>query len=292
MPPLALGLLLLAADPNAPTPTDQAAAKMTLPDGFHASLFAGEPDVTKPIAMTLDDRGRLWVAESHCYPHWKTDGQPGDDRILIFEDRKGTGHFDSRKVFLDKATNLSGIAVGFGGVWLCSTPDLLYIPLKPNGDEPAGPPVVVLDGWDLKAKHNVFNQLVWGPDGWLYGCNGILSNSRVGKPGTPDAERTPINCGVWLYHQVKQKFEARHGRRVLQERAKDGKLDREKVRPALVRTLDEAVRIAKSDIDSRKQSAQSMMPEGQLTPMGDAEVRDLIAYLAGSDQPPLPKATP
>jgi len=213
MHPLALGLLLLtAADPgpapNAPTPTDQAAAKMTLPEGFHSSLFAGEPDVAKPIAMTLDDRGRLWVAESRCYPHWKTDGKDGDDRILIFEDRKGTGHFDSRKVFSDKAVNLSGIAVGFGGVWLCSTPNLLYIPLKPDGDEPAGPPVVVLDGWDLKAKHNVFNQLVWGPDGWLYGCNGILSNSRVGKLGTPDAERTPINCGVWRYHPVKRKFEA------------------------------------------------------------------------------------
>ena len=207
MHPLALGLLLLAADPNAPTPTDQAAAKMTLPAGFHASLFAGEPDVTKPIAMTLDDRGRLWVAESHCYPHWKTDGK-GDDRILIFEDRKGTGHFDSRKVFTDKAVNLSGIAVGFGGVWLCSTPNLLYIPLKLNGDEAAGPPVVVLDGWDLKAKHNVFNQLVWGPDGWLYGCNGILSNSRVGRPGTPDAARVAINCGVWRYHPVTHKFEA------------------------------------------------------------------------------------
>ncbi len=210
---LAIGLLLAAAAdtdlalPDAPTPTDQAAAKMTLPDGFHASLFAGEPDVTKPIAMTLDDRGRLWVAESHCYPHWKTDGSDGDDRILIFEDRKGTGHFDSRKVFTDHATNLSGIAVGFGGVWLCSTPNLIYIPLKPNGDEPAGPPRVVLDGWDLKAKHNVFNQLVWGPDGWLYGCNGILSNSRVGKPGTPDADRVALNCGVWRYHPVTEKFE-------------------------------------------------------------------------------------
>ncbi len=214
MNPLAVGLLLaFAADsdlaaPDAPTPADQAAAKMTLPDGFHAALFAGEPDVTKPIAMTLDDRGRLWVAESHCYPHWKTDGKDGDDRILIFEDRKGTGHFDSCKVFTDHATNLSGIAVGFGGVWLCSTPNLIYIPLKPNGDEPAGPPRVVLDGWDLKAKHNVFNQLVWGPDGWLYGCNGILSNSRVGKPGTPDADRVALNCGVWRYHPVTEKFEA------------------------------------------------------------------------------------
>src|SRR5437660_1561448 len=106
MHPLVLGLLLFAAEeaapPNAPTPTDQAAAKMTLPDGFKATLFAGEPDVVKPIAMTIDDRGRLWVAESHSYPHWKTDGK-GDDRILIFEDRKGTGHFDSCKVFTDKA---------------------------------------------------------------------------------------------------------------------------------------------------------------------------------------------
>jgi putative membrane-bound dehydrogenase-like protein len=206
---LAVTLLLAAADPapNAPTPADKAAAKMTLPDGFHATLFAGEPDVVKPIAMTLDDRGRLWVAESHCYPHWITDGKDGNDRVLIFEDKKGTGHFDSCKVFTDHATNLSGIAVGFGGVWLCSTPNLVYIPLKPNGDEPAGPPKVVLDGWDLKAKHNVFNQLVWGPDGWLYGCNGILSNSRVGKPGTPDADRVALNCGVWRYHPVREKFE-------------------------------------------------------------------------------------
>jgi putative membrane-bound dehydrogenase-like protein len=204
-------ILFAAADaipaPDAPTPSDQAAAKMTLPDGFHATLFAGEPDVVKPIAMTTDDRGRLWVAESHSYPHWITDGKDGKDRILIFEDRKSIGHFESCKVFSDHATNLSGVAVGFGGVWLCSTPNLLFIPLKPNGDEPAGPPVVVLDGWDLKAKHNVFNQLVWGPDGWLYGCNGILSNSRVGKPGTPDAERTAFNCGVWRYHPTKKRFE-------------------------------------------------------------------------------------
>ena len=59
-----------------------------------------------------------------------------------------------------------------------------------------------------------------------------------------------------------------------------------------VQTQNEVVRLVKSDIDSRKQSAQSMMPEGQLTPLSDAEVRDLIAYLAGSEQAPLPAAPP
>ena len=64
-----------------------------------------------------------------------------------------------------------------------------------------------LDGWDIKAQHNIFNALTWGPDGWLYGCNGILSNSRVGKPGTPDKERVDINCGVWRYHPTARTFE-------------------------------------------------------------------------------------
>ncbi len=123
-------------------PPQRAVERIELPEGFRASLFAGEPDVVKPIAMTTDDRGRLWVVESHSYPNWLPDGKEGRDRILIFEDKKGTGHFDSCKVFWDRGTNLSGIAVGFGGVWLCATPNLLFIPMRPGEDKPAGPPRV------------------------------------------------------------------------------------------------------------------------------------------------------
>jgi putative membrane-bound dehydrogenase-like protein len=209
---LAIGSLLLlsaasAFGQNDPMPPERTAALMQVPDGFHVTLFAGEPDVVKPIAMTLDDRGRLWVVESHSYPNWITDGKPGKDRILIFEDTKGTGKFDKRTVFLDNGTNLSGIALGFGGVYLCATPNFIFIPIKPGEDKPAGPPEILLDGWSLDAKHNVFNTLVWGPDGWLYGCNGILATSKVGKPGTPDEKRVPFNCGVWRYHPTRKVFE-------------------------------------------------------------------------------------
>jgi len=37
---------------------ERSAERIKLPDGFRATLFAGEPDVIKPIAMTTDDRGR------------------------------------------------------------------------------------------------------------------------------------------------------------------------------------------------------------------------------------------
>ncbi|HEY7426978.1 MAG TPA: PVC-type heme-binding CxxCH protein [Gemmataceae bacterium] len=181
--------------------------RIKLPEGFRATLFAGEPDLIKPIAMTLDDRGRLWVVESHSYPNWLPEGKQGRDRILIFEDKKGSGHFDTCKVFWDKGTNLSGIAIGFGGVWLCATPHLLFVPVRPDEDKPVAAPKVVLDGWSLQAKHNVFNDLTWGPDGWLYGCNGITATSYIGRPDIPKENRIALNCGVWRYHPVKETFE-------------------------------------------------------------------------------------
>ena len=54
---------LSARAQDAPIPPHLAASKMTLPEGFKSTLFAGEPDVVQPIAFTFDDRGRLWVVE-------------------------------------------------------------------------------------------------------------------------------------------------------------------------------------------------------------------------------------
>src|ERR1041384_5919403 len=79
---------------------EEAAQKMTLPPGFRATLFAGEPDVKQPIAFALDDRGRLWVAEAYTYPQRAPEGE-GKDRILIFEDTNGDGKFDKRTVFIE-----------------------------------------------------------------------------------------------------------------------------------------------------------------------------------------------
>ena len=181
---------------------------MKLPEGFQATLFAGEPDVVQPIAMTFDDRGRLWVVECRSYPKWIENGE-GTDSVVMFEDSDGDGSFDRRQVILDKGTNLSGIELGFGGIYLCSLPNLLFVPCDFNADAPkAGKPEVLLDGWGMKCKHNVFNSLTWGPDGWLYGCNGITDTSFVGKPGTDKKDRIAINCGVWRFHPTKKIFEA------------------------------------------------------------------------------------
>ena len=188
-------------------PPEQAAKEMTLPPGFKATLFAGEPDVKQPIAFSIDDRGRIWVAEAYCYPQRQPEGQ-GKDRILVFEDTNGDGKFDKRTVFMEGLNLVSGLEVGFGGVWVGAAPYLMYIPMK-DGDEPkpAGPPQILLDGWGYGDTHETLNTFTWGPDGWLYGCHGVFTQSNVGKPGAPDSQRTRINAGVWRYHPVRHEFE-------------------------------------------------------------------------------------
>ncbi len=185
---------------------EEAAKVMTVPPGFKVTLFAGEPDVVQPIAMTIDDRGRLWVAEAYSYPR-KVPTDQAKDRILIFEDTDGDGHFDNRKVFMEKLNLVSGLELGFGGVFVGAAPELLFIPDKNGDDLPDGPPQILLDGWAMQDTHETLNSFIWGPDGWLYGCHGVFTHSRVGKPGTPDDQRVPINAGVWRYHPTKQVFE-------------------------------------------------------------------------------------
>ena len=187
---------------------EQAAKEMTLPPGFSAKLFAGEPDVKQPIAFCIDDRGRLWVVEGYTYPIREPEGQ-GKDRILVFEDTDGDGKFDRRTVFMENLNLVSGIEVGFGGVWVGAAPYLMFIPMKDGAEpKPAGEPKILLDGFDYKRDtHETLNTFTWGPDGWLYGCHGVFCPSLVGKPGTSEHERQWVDAAVWRYHPTKHQFE-------------------------------------------------------------------------------------
>mgnify|MGYP003574947798 FL=1 len=185
---------------------EEAAKVASVPEGFSLKVFAAEPHVQQPIAFALDDRGRVWVAEGFTYPRRAPDGQ-GRDRILILEDTDGDHKFDKRTVFAEKLNLVSGMQVGFGGVWVGAAPSLMFIPDRNGDDKPDGEPEIVLDGWAYQDTHETLNTFTWGPDGWLYGCHGVFTHSNVGKPGAPDSERTRLNGAIWRYHPTKKNFE-------------------------------------------------------------------------------------
>ena len=191
------------------TPPEQALAAMQLPEGFSATLFAHEPDVHQPIAVTVDERGRLWVVECYTYSDSKQNYDLSlKDRIVIFEDTDHDGVHDVRKVFWDQGSKLTGIEVGLGGVWVTAAPNFMFIPDANKDDIPDSEPTILLNGFEGDViRHNIVNGLRWGPDGWLYGRHGIQATSTVGIPGATESQRRSINCCIWRYHPTVHRFE-------------------------------------------------------------------------------------
>jgi putative membrane-bound dehydrogenase-like protein len=185
----------------------EAVAKMSIPEGFEVKIFAAEPDIGEPIAFCFDDRGRMWVAENLNYRTRRQHTNDKVSRIQILEDTNGDGVFDKKKTFTDKLTFTSGIALGHGGVFVGSPPHFSFIPDANGDDKPDGPPEPILDGWGINDRHETLNSFIWGPDGWLYGCHGVFTNSWVGKIGAPREERQFIDGGIWRYHPITRKFE-------------------------------------------------------------------------------------
>ena len=185
----------------------EAVKKMAIPDGFDVSIFASEPDIGEPIAFCFDDRGRIWVVENYNYRTRKDHTDDQVTRIQILEDTDSDGVFDKKKTFTDKLTFTSGIALGFGGVFVGSPPNLSFIPDADGDDVPDGAPQVLLDGWGIRDRHETLNSFIWGPDGWLYGCHGVFTQSNVGKPGDDESKRQFIDGGIWRYHPTQKKYE-------------------------------------------------------------------------------------
>ena len=167
-----------ATPPLAPEETQK---KFKVPPGFEVRLFASEPEVVNPVAMTWDERGRLWVIELYEYPKGTPKGQKGRDRIKILEDVDADGKADRVTVFADGFSLATGLALGNGGVYLGVAPDFLFLE-DTNRDDKADKTTVLKTGFGLEDRHELLNGFAWGPDGWLYMTHGVFTHSKVREP--------------------------------------------------------------------------------------------------------------
>lgn len=179
---------------------EEAMAKMELPPRFKIECVAHEPDLINPTSFTFDDQGRMWVTESVEYP--RPDAGPGKDRVKIFESTKHDGHFDKVKVFKDGLNIPCGVVIGNGGVYITNSPDVLFFPDSAVTGV-ATTPQVILTGFGRSDRHELPNNLTWGPDGWLYGMNGVFNGTRV----VNDGKTFNFTCAIWRWHPRTRKFE-------------------------------------------------------------------------------------
>ncbi|MDX1952781.1 MAG: GDSL-type esterase/lipase family protein [Verrucomicrobiota bacterium] len=184
---------------------EESQADFKLAPGYAVNLFASEvefPELSNPVAMTFDAKGRLWVATMPSYPQY-TPGKPLNDKVLIFEDTNADGKADKVTTFADKLHVPTGLELGDGGLYLAQQPDLMFLK-DTDGDGKADVRNRILHGFDTADTHHAMHTFTWDQGGALYFQEGTFHRTQVETPYGP---QRLADAGVFRYEPRSGKFE-------------------------------------------------------------------------------------
>lgn len=217
----------LLADSSVSTSPGESLKRFRYPDDLAFDIVLSEPEVTQPVFINFDHRGRLWVVQYNQYPYPKgikvlnmdqyiraqydkmpqppPEGQKGADKISFFEDTDGDGTFDKATDAITGLNIATSVVLGRGKIWVMDPPYLLAYTDADNDGVPEGNPEVCLEGFGIEDTHAVANNLRWGPDGWLYGAQGSTCTANVSSAVSKNVAFN--GQAIWRYHPEKRIFE-------------------------------------------------------------------------------------
>lgn len=181
-----------------PYSPEEALASFRIVSDFQIELLAAEPLITSPVAMEIDEDGRLFVVEMPGYPL----DVGGSGRVVVLRDSNGDGVPDRRVVFADGLRLPTGVMRWKQGVIVTDSPHVWYLE-DSDGDMRADIKREMLTGFALSNPQHTTNTPVYGLDNWIYLANeGPVRTTRyrdlfgdVGSevrfPDRPNAPRLP-----------------------------------------------------------------------------------------------------
>jgi putative heme-binding domain-containing protein len=165
-------------------PPDELIKSCTVPPGYEIKLFADEtkfPEIAKPVQMSFDNKGRLWVSTMPSYPLWKPGDPKPSDKLVILEDTDNDGKADKSTVFYDKLHCPTGFQFFNGGVLVVDQPRILWLK-DTDGDDKADVVVHVLDGWATEDTHHTVGAFEENNGGLLHMLEGVAMSTAVETP--------------------------------------------------------------------------------------------------------------
>ena len=167
-----------------------------LAPGFEMDVFAAEPLIRDPVAMEIDEDGRIYVVEMGGYP---LNTEP-IGRIRLLLDQDGDGLPDKSHVFADGLVMPTGVMRWKNGILVTAAPDLLYLE-DSDGDGQADVRKTLLTGFAFSNPQHTVNLPVYGLDNWIYlanegGFGAIIFEEKFGDRGGqihyPDRPDGPV----------------------------------------------------------------------------------------------------
>ncbi|HCB98756.1 MAG TPA: hypothetical protein DEP78_10870 [Verrucomicrobiales bacterium] len=164
--------------------------------GFTLELVASEPLVVDPVAMCFDEYGDAFVVEMIGYSERRHE-RLGQIRRL--SDTDGDGVMDASVIYADSLAWPTAVACYSGGVFVGTTPDILYLK-DLDGDGVADLTQKVFTGFAASSApfgqrqlnmQAMLNSFHWGPDNRIHGATG-LSGGRIVSPLRPDMEEVSL----------------------------------------------------------------------------------------------------
>ena len=155
-------------DETAPPKSPQdSLASLRVESGYEIELFAAEPLVMDPVAITFDQQGRMFVVEYGDYPIGPPEGEAPLSRIVMLEDTDGDGTADQRQLFADKLDFAHSLMAYDGGLLVGAKTKILFLK-DTDGDHAADVQQVVFDGFTPAHPQMQIGNPRWGIDNWIY----------------------------------------------------------------------------------------------------------------------------
>ncbi|MCB1231811.1 MAG: hypothetical protein KDN19_16200, partial [Verrucomicrobiae bacterium] len=155
-----------------------------VPNDVVVSLFAKEPLVRNPSAITFDAQGRLTVGHGPQYrgPAPETEG----DRVDFLLDDDGDGVAERAHTFAKGFNSIQGLAWRGGDLYVANAPDLTIV-RDLDGDDVADEYVRLFTG--LGSLEHGLHGLNFAPDGRLYLSKGNTKGRNTLEQLAPKAFR-------------------------------------------------------------------------------------------------------
>ena len=155
---------------------EEALTKFKMAPGYKIDLFASEkefPDLAKPVQISFDNKGRLWVAVMPTYPHWRPGDKKPNDKLIILEDTNGDGKADKQTTFADGLHLPLGFEFAPEGVYLSQGTNFVLLK-DTNNDDKADVKEILLSGFDDHDTHHNHHAFTTDASGAIYMGQGVF----------------------------------------------------------------------------------------------------------------------